>query len=301
MRLVCPNCGAEYEVPSEVIPPEGRDVQCSSCGQTWFQGAVDAVIEHVPDEDVALSETILESSEPTVESPEPEASEPEEFDEPTLPERHGGGSGRQLAPEVAQILREEAMREEAARRADRLESQQDLGQEDVPTSVPETDAEDMHAEEELPENSGQEGEDEQEESAPDLSTRAAVAAAVAGSRRALLPDVEEINSTLGTSSEARTASAEAETEAEVDVAAAMPVREAGRSRGFWLVVILSLSATAIYVFAPQIAARFPELGPVLTAYVGFANIARDWLAEQFSRMLTWLDTMASHAHDTPSG
>ncbi|MEO0664593.1 MAG: zinc-ribbon domain-containing protein, partial [Pseudomonadota bacterium] len=36
MRLICPNCDATYEVPDSVIPPEGRDVQCSNCGTTWF-------------------------------------------------------------------------------------------------------------------------------------------------------------------------------------------------------------------------------------------------------------------------
>lgn len=39
MRLICPNCDAQYEVPDNVIPPEGRDVQCSDCGNTWFQDA----------------------------------------------------------------------------------------------------------------------------------------------------------------------------------------------------------------------------------------------------------------------
>ena len=36
MRLVCPNCDAQYEVPDQVIPEGGRDVQCSDCGNTWF-------------------------------------------------------------------------------------------------------------------------------------------------------------------------------------------------------------------------------------------------------------------------
>ncbi|MEL6701097.1 MAG: zinc-ribbon domain-containing protein, partial [Pseudomonadota bacterium] len=36
VRLICPNCDAEYEVPDSVIPAEGRDVQCSNCGTTWF-------------------------------------------------------------------------------------------------------------------------------------------------------------------------------------------------------------------------------------------------------------------------
>lgn len=41
MRLTCPNCGAQYEVPDDVIPSGGRDVQCSNCGSTWFQDAAE--------------------------------------------------------------------------------------------------------------------------------------------------------------------------------------------------------------------------------------------------------------------
>ncbi len=37
MRLICPNCGAQYAVDERVIPDAGRDVQCSNCGNTWFQ------------------------------------------------------------------------------------------------------------------------------------------------------------------------------------------------------------------------------------------------------------------------
>ena len=37
MRLICPNCDAEYEVDDAAIPDTGRDVQCSNCGHAWFQ------------------------------------------------------------------------------------------------------------------------------------------------------------------------------------------------------------------------------------------------------------------------
>ena len=37
MRLICPNCNAQYEIADDVIPPEGREVQCSSCSESWFQ------------------------------------------------------------------------------------------------------------------------------------------------------------------------------------------------------------------------------------------------------------------------
>ena len=37
MRLTCPNCDAVYEVPADAVPPEGRDVQCTNCGHSWYQ------------------------------------------------------------------------------------------------------------------------------------------------------------------------------------------------------------------------------------------------------------------------
>lgn len=41
MRLICPNCVAQYEVDEDVIPAEGRDVQCANCGHNWFQDAIE--------------------------------------------------------------------------------------------------------------------------------------------------------------------------------------------------------------------------------------------------------------------
>ena len=37
MRLVCPSCKANYEVPRTAVPIGGREVQCASCGHKWFQ------------------------------------------------------------------------------------------------------------------------------------------------------------------------------------------------------------------------------------------------------------------------
>ncbi|MGB5871974.1 MAG: zinc-ribbon domain-containing protein, partial [Albidovulum sp.] len=45
MRLICPNCDAQYEVEDAVIPDEGRDVQCSNCGTTWFQDSAKTLRE----------------------------------------------------------------------------------------------------------------------------------------------------------------------------------------------------------------------------------------------------------------
>lgn len=103
MRLTCPNCDAQYEVPDAAIPQAGRDVQCSNCSNTWYQ-------RH-PDQDEAATD------------PQPKKDEPTP-DAPSAPVR------RRLDPEVADILREEAEHETQLRSSSAqagLESQPDLG------------------------------------------------------------------------------------------------------------------------------------------------------------------------------
>lgn len=35
MRLICPRCGAQYEIDDSAIPAGGRDVECSACEHVW--------------------------------------------------------------------------------------------------------------------------------------------------------------------------------------------------------------------------------------------------------------------------
>lgn len=35
MRLICPRCGAQYEIDAAAVPPTGRDVECSACDHVW--------------------------------------------------------------------------------------------------------------------------------------------------------------------------------------------------------------------------------------------------------------------------
>jgi len=97
MRLTCPNCGAQYDVPDAAIPEAGREVQCSACGEAWAQ--------HRP-----------EAADTAAEQEAPPAADPAPAPEP--PAR------RRLDPEVADILRTEAARERARRAA---ESTGDVG------------------------------------------------------------------------------------------------------------------------------------------------------------------------------
>ena len=84
MRLICPNCGAQYDIADDVIPPGGRDVQCSSCAHTWFQ--TDKPTVPGRDTDAATG------SPPAPHQPEPPKRKP-------------------LESSIADILREEAQRE----------------------------------------------------------------------------------------------------------------------------------------------------------------------------------------------
>jgi predicted Zn finger-like uncharacterized protein len=286
MRLACPNCGAEYEVADDVIPESGRDVQCSNCGHTWFEqpGAAATPAAPAPDTDPAPDEADAPESHDwraADRAPTPDAeAEPESDPAPDqAPESPGQHRRRTLDPEVADILREEREREEAARRAEAegLESQPDLGIDDSATP------EDQRGAEARRRMARLRGQATPEPKGP-AATAAAAAATVAAqpeqdqSRRDLLPDIDEINSTLRSGGEATDAPAEG----------SEPPRKSGGFRlGFVLVVGLAVLAALAYAFAPQIGARVPQLADPLAAYVAQVDAWRLWLD------LTLQDLMAA--------
>lgn len=124
MRLICPNCVAQYEVDEGIIPPEGRDVQCANCGHNWFQDALQMLATDVdmktgtgdPDSDVSaelfndLEGTIdHQTSNTPAQEPLPDPNDilPEdvaptaERDEPPMP-------SSRLDQDVLDVLRSEA-------------------------------------------------------------------------------------------------------------------------------------------------------------------------------------------------
>lgn len=105
MRLVCPNCDAEYEVDGSVIPETGRDVQCSNCGYAWFQMSPQVEAE------IAAEEALFDVP-------------------PAEPAPSLDPQGRSLDETVLAVLREEAEREVNARRAEArpgVETQVEMG------------------------------------------------------------------------------------------------------------------------------------------------------------------------------
>ena len=278
MRLTCPNCGAQYEVPTEVIPTEGRDVQCSNCGDTWFQAHPDAApIEaepqpHIPDpepDDLRAAVTGQERPEP---EPEPEVEpEPDYTDEMYDDEQDDvvyeddpmpapiEEQGRGVDPAVADILKEEAAREAELRASETLESQPDLGLDDLPG-----DESARRAKEARDRMAIMKGEDPTK---TDASSD--------GSRRGLLPDIEEINSTLRNGEHADGGATTA-----VAPGPAKRKRKGGFMRGLTVAILFGALLALIYLNAPQIAQSVPQADPMLSAYVALVDQARVWLDAQ---------------------
>ncbi|MEP3334163.1 zinc-ribbon domain-containing protein [Sedimentitalea sp.] len=92
MRLTCRNCGAQYEVPDKVIPPQGRNVQCSNCDNSWFFAHPDPLVREEPDLRVSAASFL-----------DDDPADSEEI--PAAPPR------RKLDPNVSEILKQEAERE----------------------------------------------------------------------------------------------------------------------------------------------------------------------------------------------
>ncbi len=269
MRLTCPNCSARYEVADTMVPPEGRDVQCSNCSTTWFQPGrrTDAPASVTVDRSARVEPVAppVEAS-PPAPVPEPAAEPvPEPVAEPALAEAEAGPRRRTLDPELRTILQEEAEREARLRRAeaDPVETQGEmpLGQE----------PEDAHRARRRAELDGArdafdtEGEPESEE-----------ATGVAQAARTLFPDIDEINSTLRDTGDRSGAEADA---SDIDTLDALPRRRRGTRIGFFAVLLIAAGAAAVYANAGRLASAVPTLAPALVSYVDTVNQTRFWLDE----------------------
>jgi predicted Zn finger-like uncharacterized protein len=332
MRLTCPNCGAQYEVDGSMIPDDGRDVQCSACGQTWFQAPEGAEIAEAeaatgsaerqpepepepapgPEPDAEAETAFVPPPEETDAADDGEADEvevgtDETPDEPVAPPRDAFAQAeddnwaeedddafddefdqddrdgqeasadaskpdalpaaspvppsQRLDETVLTVLREEAAREAEARRAEQaqaLETQAELG---------------------LTEGEGIEdrrgvrahvarmrGEDPEREDD-----------ALPGSRGDLLPDIDQLNSTL------RPASEHAEAVEVADPVVVEAQHRRGFRWGFTLMIVIAALLAIGYVFAPQIAQQAPTLEPAVVGYVDSVNSVRDGLEGLLTR------------------
>jgi predicted Zn finger-like uncharacterized protein len=320
MRLVCPNCGAQYEVDDRVIPESGRDVQCSACGHAWYQMPA----EHDDEADVddtlvderLTADTPDEAEDDTDEieaeaeaSPAVSASDDHGPEDEAPDERNQNEDGPDEGPKedgeadtatpevkprviddgVRSILQEEAKRELEARaeepRAEneQVETQPDLGLDSGPS--PEEERRRV-ARERLARMRGMEEEDL---AVPDFDGHAEPVAEEeprpAAHGRDLFPDIEEINSTLdrhaGTADDIEPGGVDGVTNA-----------ASGFRRGFALILLVAILLVALYVLAPKLAETIPALRPTLAAYVDAVNNARGWLDEMLRGLIAKIESAA---------
>lgn len=352
MRLICPNCGAQYEVDARVIPDTGRDVQCSNCGHTWFQQPAHLDTELAQEQGYELSNESDEAA-PPPDAPEndmPETPDAETPDIPAEPEQHPDPTQSLVAdlvnePEAVEEPADDDAQEpepeitfehhgtvpEPSPQADpELEFDEEPEYEPELDAEPEEDPEPPHTpaptglkdsvrdilraevefdqsmrqpDNEVIETQTDLGLEEPDQDAAKKSLRDRMArlrgldpadpgiaagsvAAASGKRRDLLPDIEEINSTLSASSERD----EDGTVPDEDTRRARAERSGFRT-GFTLLILIAAMLVGLYVLAPVIAEKVPALAEVMDSYVVMANDFRawlDWLMNAASERMTAL-------------
>ncbi|MES2145593.1 MAG: zinc-ribbon domain-containing protein [Pseudomonadota bacterium] len=314
MRLICPNCGAQYEVADDAIPPSGRDVQCSNCGHAWFQHPA---LNEMDEAEVVASGTPSSDPEPTPEpqpqpaetpapaepSPAPAAdatqalpeADPESSSEPApaiapAPTETAVAAALGATPQPAQrsiddsllaVLREEAEREVAQRRAEAargIETQSELGIDAAMAAVPRPPP---------PAEAPRRGASKQDfsylSSDADLDTTLPEASVRPAARRDLLPDVEVISSTLRSSSAA--------SDDDNPMPDLPPIRRSGGFRsGFLLSVLLAVIVVVAYVMAPGLAEQFPAAKGALDAYVAAIDALRLWVGTMVASLNGMLES-----------
>jgi predicted Zn finger-like uncharacterized protein len=252
MRLICPECGAQYAVEDGLIPASGRDVQCSNCQANWFQkpDAPEAARQQTDPEQTGATDTIA-------------------------PPR------RPVDDDVMSVLRQEAARERAARhketRAPQATTADSPDRSVTPpphttappkASTPETLASQTPAPDRPASSHGSLTAGGAEETA-----RIAAAAALAmrqAKRRDRLPDIDEINSTLDPRMPDRAQ--------DYDAHASPRTKPKGGFRiGFATITLLSAVAVGLYVQAPHVIARVPDARIAIERYTSTVNTARLWL------------------------
>ena len=307
MRLTCPNCGAQYEVPDDVIPKAGRDVQCSNCGDTWFQAHADDVAQGEADaakrpsgtDDWQEDAPDTAPAAPAAEDFAPPPSQPATDDPAPVPDEKGADAPpsdvrpsridrperREIDPSVANVLREEAEREARARSAPQtgLETQTDLGLESDPDELQRAREKQQRMARMRGEDSARPEAEDDEEDDTDIDPT---------SRRSLFPDIEEINSSLSPAHEPQAGEASHNPYPE-----ATPRPAGGFRQGFLVSLLIAVAALLVYIFANQLAELMPALEGVLADYVVWVDGLRQWLDGQVAGAMLWLDGLTSSAPD----
>jgi len=310
MRLVCPNCAAQYDVDDRVIPPGGRDVQCSNCGHSWFQApagaaepavtAAEPAAPAVPPEAAAEAATPApaETGAPEAEAaaeipPETGAAETGAAPEtepgtapPEADDDHAAGNGRRMPqPEVDTAWEEDEPVDhlpgadtEAAEPADRAEAGPDQsrrGMDEAVFAILREEAEREARARKADTASGMEEQGDLGLPAPAPVPRRPEPPEEPAEPAAPPPEPAGEPPLPDTGEITATLDAPdiAETGPEPEPPPAAPGRSGFRT-GFTLMLALGLLALAAYVLAPALSALIPGLADPLAGYVAAVDELR---------------------------
>lgn len=263
MRITCPSCLAQYEIEPDLLPAEGREVQCSACSNIWFQHAAStktppakpdpaeratrAPDTHVPtpDNDAKADATEAPVTEKSAAPPAPEGT--------ALADDAPKPKSRRLDPSVADVLRKEAQFEASQRQreAEGLQSQPDLGLlGGAPWPTARADA--------------SSGDDTVSTPQPSASTQSA------------FPDIDDISATLEPAGEARN-------RGDFQLPQTTQARQRSFWRGFIVPPVVAALMVGLYVMAPQLVDVLPVSAPVVSGYVSMIDTARNGLHSILTR------------------
>ncbi|WP_439562040.1 zinc-ribbon domain-containing protein [Roseinatronobacter sp.] len=250
MRITCPSCLAQYEIDAALLPADGREVQCSACSHIWFQPAEGnspppAKPDPVSGPDTGDADGATDAQQQAPSTPPPPAAPPPEPEAEAPQSEAGRPKSRRLDPSVADVLREEAQFEASQRQreAEGLQSQPDLGLlagAPWPASGADTQA----------------GEDTSGGTQSPAQTQSA------------FPDIDDISATLEPAGEARR-------QGEFQLPQTAQARQRSFLRGFIVPPVLAALLVGLYIASPQIVNALPAAAPVMSAYTGLVDTARE--------------------------
>lgn len=285
MRLTCPNCGAEYDVPEGLVPPDGRHVQCTACHTRWFMRGR-AREELSEDQILRKLETRGERPRPLDPRPEGDAHAPIPFPAPSA-------ARADTAPEPPEPSREFVEVSGPAGVPDNTD--------DAPK--PEFGAGDPVVYEEIPGDSVPLTDGPEEEKAkpveavlaaprpgldlrpaPPSPARPAIETAAPVAARSIAEDAEPRLPALREAPRAATP----RPRIEVTDTPTTPVAPERRRRrflpGFILALLIVGLVVEIYVWRDPLAAQVPAAAPAIHGYADRVDVLREWLRDHAEAM-----------------
>jgi predicted Zn finger-like uncharacterized protein len=251
MHVICPECDARYDVRSDLIPAGGREVECSACAAVW---------EERPRLPAGAED----------------------------PDKTQHRARRTVTPEVADILRSEAAREQAARKAKSGPMATDgavdgvgLAGSDDPGAMLLA----MLAEDEIDDGRRPKAGDL---SVPSAELRPAERPATQKAERrtehpapvASTDPVAPLEDLPGAGDKVVSPT----TAAEKKITASSGKESSGRGwrAGLWVIILVACVMALAHIFAPRIIAAVPAAEPAVTAYTEGVERARAWAIQRLA-------------------